>query len=323
MVPVQKYTILNLEPSDYSEKAKGDLSAEAVYQDIESPEDFDGKIADADIVIVRLQRFLDENFFKKAKNLKAIASATTGLNHIDLEQADKRGIKILSLKGESDFLKTITPTAELHWGLLLGLMRQIGPANQSVMQGHWDRNLFLGSQLAGKTIGIIGFGRLGQIVAQYAEAFRMRVLAFDKKDFEGFQNVEFTSLESLLQASDVISMHLSYDQSTHHFLDYERLKTCKEGSVFINSARGEVVDEKALIKLFKAGHIKGIATDVLSGEVLHAESGFPAENPIWEAAKTSDRILITPHIGGACPDAMRITEEFIADKIVQFIKTQT
>lgn len=193
-----KPVILNLEPTGYSSKARDRLSTLAEVIDHVGGEPDAADLARADVIITRLARYIDEVFLRRCSRLSAIATATTGLNHVELAAAERRGIEILSLRGESAFLASISATAELHWGLLIAIARHLVPAFTSVQAGEWDRDRFQGMQLAGRTIGIIGYGRLGRLVAGYARAFRMKVLAFDKLP-SADEGVTFCGLEELLR----------------------------------------------------------------------------------------------------------------------------
>lgn len=314
--------ILNLEPSDYSEKAINIFLKIAQYKAfLVNSDDLNSQLIDANIIITRLKYFINDDFLQKTPKLKAIATATTGLNHIDLRATERRNIKILSLKGENDFLSKITPTAELHWGLLLSVMRFIPQANHAVIKKKiWDRDSFQGNQLYGKTIGIIGYGRLGKIIAKYAKVFGMTILAFDRnvETLENKNDVKFVDLKTLLEKSDVVSIHLSLNEGSKNLLNKKMLLHIKKGAVLINTARGEVIDEQALAELIYENKIAAVATDVLTDEFSNSQN-FLENNPLWQLANQRKNIIITPHIGGACPDAMRQTEEFIAEKVSHYI----
>ena len=184
-IPVLKvqpgqYRILNLEPEGYCREARAVL--ERLGEISDGPlcrRELLERISAYDILIVRLHHQIDQEVFEAGKNLKAIVSATTGLDHIDLVTAEARNLPVLSLRGEQTFLSTITATAEHTWGLLLALMRRIPEAIDSVQAGLWNRDALKGHDLEGKRLGIVGFGRLGRQVAMYGSAFRMRVAAYD------------------------------------------------------------------------------------------------------------------------------------------------
>lgn len=311
--------ILNCEPSNYSADARAILKEAGVLQE----ECCDRKrllelVPQSDILIVRLGHKIDKGIIQCGTRLKAVVSATTGLNHIDLEIARERGVKVLSLKGEIDFLKEITATAELTWGLLLALVRRIPAASCHVSGGGWDRDRFLGNQLRDKILGVVGFGRLGSIVADYGRAFRMRVLACDPHVAKVPSWVERVAISELLEKSDVISLHVSLDKSTAGFFDRYALECVKPNAVLVNTARGELVDEGALIAALENGRIAGAAVDVLAGESAQ-DPHWPCENALWQYAQTHNNVIITSHIGGVTFESMAESEIFMARKVVRFV----
>ncbi|MCE7887561.1 MAG: hypothetical protein DYH13_08710 [Alphaproteobacteria bacterium PRO2] len=309
--------ILNLEPQDYSAEAhalleragtvdNGPLSRAALKKNIKNYH----------ALIVRLGHKIDKEILSVAGNLKVIVTATTGLNHIDLGEAEKRGIEILSLKGEREFLDNIHATAEHSFALLLSLIRKIPASACDVHDGKWNRDDFKGTELNGRTIGIIGYGRIGSKVAKYAGAFGMNVIANDILDIPG---VNIIDLNSLLSQSDIVSLHVPYSESTHHMIDRPRFRQIKKGALFINTARGEIVDEAALLEALKSGHIAGAALDVLQGENSGKKSWLK-NDPLWKYARKNSNLLITPHTGGATYDSMAKTEIFMAHKFLKWLR---
>ena len=211
--------IINLEPSSYSSKAKNILLDFSYLAEFNLQHDkLEDVLHKVDGVIVRLGFNINKDFLDSAPKLKFIATATTGLNHIDLKECKKRGINIISLKNDKKFLDTITATAEHTLGLMIALLRKIPNAFSDVKNGKWRRSEFKGTELSGKKIGIIGYGRLGKIVASYCKALRMEVFAYDTNPIEEEMNVNCASLEDLLKNSDIISIHLPLDKNTHNFI---------------------------------------------------------------------------------------------------------
>ena len=312
--------ILITEPNDYSSIALGLYSS--IGRFLPSPcsvNTIDDIIKNADVLVVRLGIKFDSELLKKGRNLKYIVTPTTGLNHIDLKFCTQNDIKLVSLKGEFDFLKTITPTAELTWGLLLSLVRNIPSAFDSVLGGEWNRDLYLGTELKGKTIGIVGYGRLGKMVGVYAKSFGMTVIYNDINLVSSEIDDEYCSLDDLLLKSDVITVHLPLENATTNLLNAEKISKIKPGSVLINTSRGEVIDERSLLDALKSGRLAGAALDVLCGETS-GEADWLNRNSLVEFARDHQNLLITPHIGGACPDSMRRTEEFCANKLMLALK---
>lgn len=310
--------ILNLEPSDYSPEARRIIESRADLQDGPiTRTSLKKNIADYYGIIVRLGHKIDKDLFDHAEQLKVIVSATTGLNHIDISEAKSRGITILSLKGETDFLETVTATAEHTIGLMLSLIRHTPHAYNSVMDGTWDRNLFKGHDLYGKTLGIIGYGRLGKLVAKYATAFGMAVIAYDTKDIPHDETVESASLNEVLSRSDIITLHASYSPENERFIDKTCFEKMKKGAVFINTARGEIIDEQALLDALKTKHLSGAALDVISNEQALLSVSI-SDNPLYKYARKYNNLILTPHIGGATYDSMYKTEIFMAHKLIKF-----
>ena len=311
--------ILNIEPKEYSFKAKEILCKIGNYFEVEkySKKKYDN----IEILITRLAYNINNDFIQNFPNLKIIATPTTGLNHINLNKKNKSKISIISLKGEYKFLSSISSTAELHWGLLISLIRKIPQANSHVLENNWNRDKFYATQLKGKTIGIIGYGRLGKMIAKFSKCFGLKTLIYDKNKDSVNKNIKFTELEKLFYQSDIISINLSLDCNSKFLINKKLLSRVKQDVYLINTARGEVIDEFALCEEIKKGTIKGYATDVLCDEI-HKDSKFPKNNPLVKLAKQGANIIFTPHIGGACSDVMRNTEVFIAKKITNYIKIQ-
>jgi D-3-phosphoglycerate dehydrogenase len=270
------------------------------------------RLADVDVLWVKLRHHVDREVLERAPVLRWIATPTTGLNHIDGEEAARRGIDVVSLRGESAFLRNIRATAELTVGLTLALLRHIPAAAVHVREGLWDRDLFRGTELYGKTCGIIGLGRLGKLVAGYMQAFGMTVIACDPNPDEVPEYVAIVSLEELAARADVISVHAAYQPSTHGLLSHEFFSSTKQGALLVNTARGEIVEEAALIAALESGRIAGAALDVISGE----SGSLKSPRPLVAYARNHSNVLITPHIGGNTEESRRNTDIFLANKLI-------
>lgn len=307
--------ILNAEPARFNREAAALLSTFGCYREAECDRAaLLRRVESADVLIVRLAHSIDAEVLARASRLKIIASATTGLNHIDLAEAERRNISVVCLKGETEFLSRITATAEHTWGLLLALMRKLPAAAGHVLQGGWDRDLFIGHELRGKTLGVIGYGRLGRIVAEYGRAFRMKVIICDRKDCAVEAGIEQADLQTVLTQSDVVSLHVNFEPENARMIGRDVFAAMKQGAVFVNTARGELVDEDALIDALETGRLRGAGLDVLAAE-KGAAGGWLAQRAVHAYAKSHDNLIITPHIGGACVDSMHETELFLARKI--------
>lgn len=264
----------------------------------------------ADVLWVRLRNRIDASVMDAAPRLKIIVTPTTGLNHIDTAEAARRGIRVLSLRGAGKFLADIRATAEHTMALMLALLRNLPAAVRHVHSGGWDRDLYRGAELYGKTAGIVGYGRLGRIVARYLAAFDVQVLAADPYVDAGEVDpgVRLVTLPELLRASDIVSVHAALSAETVHLIGPSHLASMRAGSWLVNTARGEVVDEAALIEALRSGRLAGAAVDVVWGE--HA-SGAPA-SALVAFARRNPNLIVTPHIGGCTGESMEKTEVYMA-----------
>lgn len=308
--------ILNVEPDEYSDEARSILRGigNLVEQNMERQELLQ-RIHEFNALIVRLNHQVDVELMNAARDLKVIVSATTGLDHIDMEYAAKKNIAVLSLRGETKFLRSIPATAELTWGLLLALTRNIPSAHFSVLNGEWKRDRFKGHELARMRLGILGFGRIGEKVARYGSAFGMKVMAYDPYRNDANSGVEMKeSLANLLGESNILSIHVPLTQETENLISAKELNMMPRRSWLVNTARGAIVNEHALLDALKSGHLAGAALDVLSGERTKENS------LLIEYARMHSNLLLTPHIGGATYESMRATEIFMANKLKDHFK---
>lgn len=315
-----KTRILNVEPENYCEEARAILetfsSLDLVSLDRAT---LLQRIGNYDGLVVRLGHHINTELFDAARKLKVIATATTGLNHIDLAQAQRHGVAVLSLKGERQFLDTVTATAEHTWGMLLSLVRHLPQAYNHVLEGGWNRNLFKGIDLKGKTLGIIGLGRLGTMVARFGLAFGMKVLASDIITNSGIEDISFVCKTELLSKADIVTLHVALDKEAKGMLGQEEFANMKRGSWLINTSRGELIDEKALLEALLSGHLAGAALDVLVGE-YSTGLNWVGSHPLIAYARKNKNLLLFPHIGGATYDSMRKTEVFMANKLHHFFQ---
>mgnify|MGYP001612065280 FL=1 len=311
-------TILILEPEDYSAQALAvyrSLGRVYFYPDL-AVKDKKTILAQVDILVVGLKHQIDKKFLDQITNLKIIASPTTGMNHLDLAEIKARGIKVISLRGRKGFLRNVPSTAEETFALILALVRNLPWAFDAVKKGEWDRIKWRGHQLKGKTIGLLGFGRLGRIVARYAKAFDMKVLACDPNVSEKFiksRGAIKVGVEELFKKSDIVSLHVLLTDETHDLVKSGHLKSMKPSAYFINTARAELVEKGALEKALKQKWIAGAAVDVLRSE--QGDGSHLKNNPLLRYALTHNNLLIVPHLGGATYEAMQTTQDFVAELV--------
>jgi len=260
---------------------------------------------------------IDREILEAGRHLKAIVTATTGLDHIDVVHAQTRGIEVLSLKGEIDFLKDVRATAEHTWTLLLSLQRHIVPASIAASIGRWNRDAFRGNELYGKRLGLVGLGRIGEKVARYGQAFGMQVSAFDPYVKEWMGGVwRAPTLGDLIKISGILSLHVPLNAETKDMISANELALLPQGAVLVNTSRGQLIDEPALINALESGPLAGAALDVVAEE---RNTDRRAKSTLLEYARTHDNLLITPHIGGATHESMAKTEVFMAHKLTEFL----
>jgi D-3-phosphoglycerate dehydrogenase / 2-oxoglutarate reductase len=265
-------------------------------------------VKDYEVLIVRIETRIDRKVLDNAKKLKVIGSATTGLEHINQNYAKKHGVKIFSLHGEH----TVS-TAEHTMALIFALSRRIPWANESMKQGNWKRYLFIGRQLSGKTLGIIGLGRIGSTVAAYARAIDMNVIYYDP--YVNSKRYKKAKLESVMKKSDIVTIHAELTARDRKMIGAKEIGMMKHDAVLINTARAKIVDYGALIGALKKNKIAGAALDVFENEPVGGDS------QISVYAKENDNLILTPHIGASTKEAAHYAGMKIANDVVEFLSS--
>jgi D-3-phosphoglycerate dehydrogenase len=320
--------ILIIEPKNYSPKAVAIYkSLGPVYLGLPDADAFLKPEAkprrDIKILVARLAYFIGKNWMDKLPNLKVIVLPGTGLvmNFIDLPEARKRGIKVITLKGHTSFMKNIPSTAEGCLALMMALVRNIPWSFDDVKKGHWNRDIWRGHQVIHKTLGLLGCGRLGKIMAKYGKALGMNILGSDPyipaKTLRRY-GIQPVSLERIFKESDIVSLHPTLTPETYNLVKEKHFKMMKPTAYLINSSCGEIVNEAALLKALKNKWIAGAALDVLWDE--RGDGSHLRGNPLVEYARKNNNLIIVPHLGGATYEAMQITEDFVADLVKKFFK---
>ena len=268
-----------------------------------------------DIIVVGVAPHIDKAVLQKAKNLKCVAIPANTLENIDVEYAESKGVKVISLWGERKFLDTITGTAELAAGLMIDVTRLTPWAFDSIRNYEWSREKFRGHNLYGQTLGIVGMGRLGTWMARYGKAFGMEVLFYDphvgKSRVGGCHKVSFVEL---LKRSDIVSIHAHLNASTENMFNKSAFSKMKKSAYLINTARGRVVDEGALLKALQKKEIAGYAGDVLADELKFDDEGF-INHPMIRHAKKHTNVIVVPHIGGMTHESRSRTDIFTMEKL--------
>jgi len=253
----------------------------------------------SDVVFVNPNKMtykLDAKLIENS-NLKAIITASTGTNHIDLKMAKKKKIKVYCLTNEYSVINQISSTAEQALTLMLGLIRKLPWAFDSVKDGKWDYEPFIGRQINKLTIGILGYGRLGKKFRNYIDGLGAEVLIYDPN----VKCDKSTGLVNIQEHCDVISIHVHLDSNTKHMIDYDFLSQCIQKPYLINTSRGSIVNEKDILKALDEELISGYGTDVIEDELKDS-----IKSQLIEESKKRNNILITPHIGGMTKEAQEI-----------------
>lgn len=271
------------------------------------------RIKDFDVIIVRSKTNVNKEIIEAGRNLKMIARAGIGLDNIDLETAEKHNINVANVPGAST-----ESVAELVFALILSLFRHVTRADKTLKEGKWIKKELLGNELKGKSIGIIGFGRIGQKIAKIAKAFEMNVLCYDvlesclskarEMEVEDYGPAK-NGLYELLEKSDIITLHVPLVPQTHHLIGREEMKLLKNGAYIINTARGGVVDDDALYDALRSGKLGGAGLDVYEKEP-------PRDSPLIELTN----VVSTPHIGASTLEAQRAVGTVLAERIIDFFK---
>lgn len=313
------YRILKYQP-DNIEK----LTREFDLRQLDDPsQDTAELLSDVEVLFAPLGYIIDHAKIDACPKLKAIVSNTTGHPHIDVDYARSKNVFVACLKFSQDFLRRITPTAELTWGLIIALTRNILPAHRAALDGRWDRRPFgAPAMLSSMSLGIVGHGRLGSMVARYASAFHMTVRYYDPyvdRSSEGADRVE--TLEELVEISDIVSIHVPHQDDTEGMFSRDVLARFKPGSYLINTARGELLDWDALLQALRSGHLAGAALDVFEGEFVPGFAKRFYTHPVLEYARNNDNLILTPHIGGSTVDAWRQTELHAIDMALEHLKS--
>jgi D-3-phosphoglycerate dehydrogenase len=248
-------------------------------------------LREVDAVIVRSSTRITREVLESGQRLRVIGRAGVGVDNIDVDAATEHGIAVLNAPSGN----TIS-AAEHAFALLLALIRHIPAADRSMRAGEWDRKRFAGIELSGKTLGLVGAGRIGSEVARRARAFGMRVVVHDpflSEEHARALDVERATLDHVLESADVLSMHVPMTESTAGMIGADQLARLRKGAVLINAARGGIVDERALQEALVSGHLRGAALDVYENEPLQPD------HPL----RSLPNVVLTPHLGAATEEA--------------------
>lgn len=268
-------------------------------------------------IIVRSKTAIDKELFDKALNLEFIGRAGAGLDQVDLQTLEQKNITIVNApEGNRDAL------AEHMIGMILCLFNKINLGDIQVRKGIWDREGNRGVELKGKTVGIIGYGFMGQAFVKRLKSFECNILAFDKyKSGFGDEFVKEVSLEEIYQEADLLSMHVPLTPETHFMLDESFINSFKKPFYFLNSARGELIKLSVIKKALESGKVLGAVLDVLENEKLNKLT--PDQTEAFDFLKTSDKVLFTPHVAGWTHESYIKINEVLVKKIKEFISSKS
>lgn len=265
-------------------------------------------IGDYDVLIMRVDPAITEEVLDAAKNLKVIGVCSVGLNHINMDCAKAKGIQVFNAPGLN-----ANAVAELTLSKMLDMSRHTMPANADVKVNHqWDKYKFVGRELRGRTLGILGFGRIGQLVAGLAHAFKMNIVAYDPflpdEKFGENNATKMETIEELLKVADYVTIHMPLLPTTKNLINAESIATMKPDCIVLNMARGGIVNEQDMYEALKAGKIGGYATDVMVDEL---SEGADFNSPLFEC----DNFIVSPHLGAQTVDASRDIGAHIIAKV--------
>lgn len=289
--------------------------AEVDYVFLPSHDELKEMIGKYDLLVMRVDPKIDREILDAAANLKAITICAVGTNHVDLDYAAQKGIRVTNAPGMNS-----NTVAELTISKMLDLARNTIPANNTVKNEHrWNKYNWMGIELQHKTLGIIGCGKIGSRVGHFAHAFDMEVIAFDPyltEDEIAAKGASKVSFEALLQRSDIISIHAPLTDETRNMISYPEFEQMKHGVIVLNMARGGMLNEEAAYDALKSKKVRGIGVDVmaseLSGAAMKGES--IVDSPLFEF----DNFVVSPHIaGGGTIDGLDIIGECVQDRICE------
>jgi D-3-phosphoglycerate dehydrogenase len=281
---------------------------EVVVSDTISASDLLAAIPEFHAIVVRSRTKVTRDVIARGESLRVIGRCGVGLDNIDVAAAKERGVAVVAAAGAS-----AVSVAELTLGLMLSLARRIPEADASMRAGKWERSRFMGSELAGKTLGVIGLGHIGRQVARRALAFEMRVVYHDPflpAGAGGEVGAEERPLKELLETADVITIHVPLSQETRRLIDEDALRRMPRGACVVNVSRGGIVDEAALLAAIRSGHIAGAALDV-----------FETEPPAGSALLSEPRVIMTPHIGASTSEAQERAGIEVARRVIEILRS--
>ncbi len=288
-------------------------SAEGIEVDVKTglkPEELQAVIGEYDALVIRSATKVTADVLEHATRLKVIGRAGIGVDNVDVPEATKRGIVVMNTPGGN-----AVTTAEHALALIMSLVRNIPQATMSMKQGKWEKKKFQGHELCGKTLGVVGLGNIGSIVADRAQGLKMKVVAYDpyiSEDRAATLGVELVDLDELYGRSDIITIHVPLLDETRNLIDADAIGKMKDGVYIVCAARGGIVDEDALLQALESGKVAGAALDV-----------FRKEPPGLTPLVAHERVVCTPHLGASTVEAQEAVAIQVAEQIVDYLTRGT
>ncbi|MFY9299700.1 MAG: D-2-hydroxyacid dehydrogenase [Candidatus Nitrosotenuis sp.] len=278
------------------------------YEPQITPEEIAKKIGEYEVVIVRSRTTITKDLIEKATKCKILARVGVGLDNIDTEAAKAKNIRVINaVEG------AMNAVAELVIGLMLAMAREIPRADRELRNGKWIKKELMGTELAGKYLGVVGLGNIGKRLARLARALNMNIIGYDvipiDPEFAKEVGLIKADLDTLLQSSDYVSLHVPLLDSTKNLINAKRIATMKKTAKIINTSRGGTVDEEALYEALKSGNLGGAALDV-----------FEKEPATQNKLITLPNFIATPHIGAQTKEAQSLAANVIAEKVIQILR---
>lgn len=314
MQTISTIKILHLDtnhPLLWEQLEKAGFINEADYTS--TKEEVESKIENYHGIVIRSRFKIDKTFIDKAKNLQFIARVGAGLESIDCEYAESKNIKLIAApEGNA------SAVGEHALGMLLSLFNKLNNADKEVKSGHWNRESNRGTELDGKTVGIIGYGNMGKSFAKKMRGFDVEVLCYDILPNKGDENAKQVSLQEIQQKADVLSLHIPWTPETDKMVNTTFINQFSKPFWFINTARGKSVVTADLVSALQSGKILGAGLDVLEYEKLSFETLFEGEKPeAFEYLLNANNVLLSPHIAGWTFESKEKLAQVIVDKILK------
>ena len=289
-------------------KILNDNGLKVTYDPAITPEKILETVSNYNIIIVRSRTTITKEIIDKADNCKIIARVGVGLDNVDQDAAKAKNIRVINaVEG------AMNAVAELVLGLMLSLARQTARGDRGIRSGKWLKKELMGTELRGKYLGIIGMGNIGKRLGRLAKALNMNIIGYDvipiDEEFSKEVGLMKADLNTLLQSSDYVSIHVPLLDSTYHLIDAQKMETMKKTAKIINTSRGGVIDEDALYDALKNGKLGGAALDVFEKE--------PATN---HKLTELENVILTPHIGAQTKEAQSLAANVIGEKIIQILR---